>query len=144
MDSREINLFLERRTADLPKGVGKWLRRLVRNALADCERVETTWLLSRTLVVVHLNCGIVTSLEIPCACTSWPLDDDRVCLKANPLTTATILECLEDDTHGCHLAYLYGLLTVQASSRRYQLTVRVEPASFREIEGEIMTGAFQC
>ena len=123
-DAPEVNLFLDRRTADIPKNVGKWLRRLVRDALADGAKIETTWILSRDLVVVELDCGLQTSVEITCTFESWTLDKDRVSLTVDPLTTATILECIEGDSRGCQLSYGDGLLTVRAGSRPYQLTAR--------------------
>ncbi len=122
----EIQLILDRRMPDLPKDTGKWLRRLVRDAKANREKTETTWRLTRDLVVVELDCGIQTSIDMPCACDCWPLDQDRLCLTVSPLTTAAILECSEEDKRGCRLAYQHELLTVRSSSRPYQLTASVE------------------
>jgi len=122
-DNREIQLLMDRRMAEIPKGAGSWLRQLVRTALVEGDKIETTWNLSRDLVVVELDCGIQTSVEIPCTSESWTLDQNRVCLAVDPLATAAILECFEHDARGSHLAYRDGSLAVQASSRSYRLAV---------------------
>lgn len=141
-DAHEIKLFLDRPTADLPKNVGQWLRRLVRNALADGEKIETTWILSRDLVVVELDCGLQTSVEIPCTFESWPLEDNEIFLTVCPLTTAALLECCEKGTDGCRLVYQDTLLTFQSSSPRYELSAHgtlnksIEGASSRNMRNK--------
>jgi len=120
-DIPEIQLLLDRRTSDLPKGTGKWLRRLGRNALTNRDKVETTWVLSHDRVVVDIDGGIQTSVEIPCACDRWPLVDKQISLSVCPLTTAAFLECCEKGTDGCRLVYQDTLLALQSSSPRYEL-----------------------
>ena len=120
-DIPEIQLLPDRRMPDLPKGTGKWLRRLVRDAKAKRQRVQTTWILSRDGILVDIDGGIQTSFEIPCACDRWSLEDDEASLRVDPLTTAAILECCEKDSGGCRLVYQDALLTFQSSSRSYEL-----------------------
>ena len=55
-----IKLVLDPGPEDLPNGTAKWLRQLVRRAIANSERAETSWILSRKQTVVQLNCGIQT------------------------------------------------------------------------------------
>lgn len=135
-DGAEVSLSMHRPVADYPKGAGKWIRQLVRKALANNESIQTTWFLTRTIVAVRLDCGLQTSIEIPCACVSWLLEDDQVCLGVNPLTTASILECLEEDAHGSRLTYRDSLLTVRSGSRPHQMTTPVVRVSLEEFEKE--------
>lgn len=120
-DIPEIQLLLDRRMSDLRKDTGKWLRRLVRNAKANRKRVETTWVLSHDRVVVDIDGGIQTSVEIPCACDRWPLEDNEISLSVCPLITAALLECCEKGTDGCCLVYQNSLLTFRSSSPSYEL-----------------------
>lgn len=132
-NGQEIQLFMHRSTADIPKAVGKWLRRLIRSARRDCLRIETQWVFTRDLVTAEINCGLRTSIEIPCRCDSWPMVDDRVCLNINPLTMASMLESLEKDERGCQLVYRDDLLTIKSSTRSYQLTATVASTNYELI-----------
>ncbi len=121
MNIPEIQLLMDLHKTDLPKQSGKWLRRLVRSAKANRQQMETTWILSHDRVVVEIEGGIQTALEILCTCDRWSLAENEVSLVVDPLATAAILEICQKGTDDCRLIYQDSLLTIQSSSPSHEM-----------------------